>query len=301
MTSDPSLNKMTSLEKCAPSSSKKPRPAAIGQTQQLFFFFHVPKTGGATISNTFRQKFGSENVIYPKKNKRFLVDVVHARKFLLPPNARQSELYNSHIVGHLASLSVIEGRESQYHKACFWRHPGDWFHSYYNWRNRNDEDRQRRTYSFSDFVKSLSHNPMSQDFLLYCGDVPGWTYFFMSDRRKFERALSIADKFNLFADISRVDDYLHAIGCGKAEGLEYRNRIPKKEKALRSLDPETRRRLELLNPVDYYIHRVALGQDRAQAISEADRALTDRFSFRDVVRLIVRPYYRLKVKFIPFF
>ena len=57
----------------------------------------------------------------------------------------------------------------------------------------------------------------------------------------------------------------------------------------------------MANPVDYYIHRVALDQDRAQAISEADRALTDRFPFRDVVRLIVRPYYRLKVKLIPFF
>ena len=94
---------------------------------------------------------------------------------------------------------------------------------------------------------------------------------------------------------------MDATGCGKTEGIEYCNKIPKKEKALKALDPETRHRLELLNPVDYYIHRVSLGEDRAQATSEAERTLTGRFQFRDLVRLIVRPYYCLKVKFIPFF
>jgi len=303
MPSAPSPNKLTSLGDCAPRSSKSPEPVVFDPTQQLLFFFHVPKTGGTSIRDAFVRTFGRQRVIQlnKKRGKGFLVDVIRAEKFLLPPSAREEELYNSHIVGHVASLSIIEGRESKYHKACFWRHPADWFLSYYNWRNRKDKGRQKRTYSFSDFVGSLSHNPMSQDFLLYCGDVPGWKYFFMSDRRKFESALSIADKFDLFADISRVDDYLVSVGCGNTEGIERRNTVPKEAKALRSLDPKTRHRLERLNPVDYYIHRVALDQDRAQAISEADRALTRRFEFRDLVRLITRPYYRLKVKFIPFF
>ena len=303
MPSMPLTNKLTSLGDCTPRSSKNPEPVAFDRTQQLLFFFHVPKTGGSSVIHAFVRNFGRQGVIRlnKKRGKGFLVDVIGAEKFLPPSGAQNGAINNSHIVGHVASLSIIEGRESKYHKACFWRHPADWFLSYYNWRHHKDEDRQKRAYSFSDFVKSLSHNPMSQDLLLYCGDVPGWKYFFMSDRRKFESALSIADKFDLFADISRVDDYLVSVGCGNTEGIEYRNTVPKEEKALRALDPETRHRLELLNPVDYYIHRVALDQDRAQAISEADRALTRRFQFRDLVRLIARPYYRLKVKFIPFF
>jgi hypothetical protein len=303
MTAIDVATELTSLEECADRSSDPAGSADFGERQKLFFFFHVPKTGGSTINHAFVRNFGPQRVVRlnEKRGKGLFVDVISAKKFLLPPSAREEELYNSHIVGHVASLSIIEGRESKYHKACFWRHPADWFLSYYNWRNRKDKARQKRTYSFSDLVKSLSHNPMTQDLLLYCGDVPGWRYLLMSDRQKFERVLSIAEQFDLFADISRVDDYLAATGCGKPEGIKNRNTVPKKEKALRALDPETRHRLELLNPVDYYVHRVALDEDRAQAISEADRALTGRFQFRDLVRLIARPYYRLKVKFIPFF
>ena len=294
---------LTPLEECADRSSSCSGSAAFGLSGRLLFFFHVPKTGGRTITHAFVRNFGRQRVISlnKKRAKGFLVDVLSAQKFLLPPSAREEELYNSHIVGHVASLSIIKGRESKYHKACFWRHPADWFLSYYNWRNHEDEGRQKRPYSFSDFVKSLSHNPMCQDLLLYCADVPGWKYFFISDQRKFERALLVANRFDLFADISRVDDYLDSAGCGKTEGIEYRNNIPKKDKTLRSVDPETRHRLQLLNPVDYYIHRLALGQDKAQAISEAKRTLTDQFQFRDLVRLFVRPYYRFKVKVIPFF
>lgn len=293
---------LASLEECADRSSNRAGSAALAQSQKLLFFFHVPKTGGRTITHAFLQNFGRGKVVgfNQKSSNAFLVDLLATKKFRLPPSVREEELCNSHIVGHTASLSIIEGRESKYHKACFWRHPADWFLSYYNWRNHKDEDRQKRAYSFLDFVKSLSHNPMCQDLLLYCGDVPGWRYFFMSDRRKFESALLVADRFDLFADITRVDAYLDAAGCRKSDGVEYRNRIPKKEKVLKSLDSETRRRLELLNPVDYYIYRVALNQDRATAVSEAERALIGRFQFRDLVRLFVRPYYRLKVKFIPF-
>jgi len=264
--------------------------------RRLIYWFHIPKTAGMTIINHLAQQYKEGGLVYPSKNKSLVCDLFLKKKFIVPP-----ELNDRPIVGHFASFSLMRGRESNYYKACFWRHPADWFLSYYNWRNRRDERRKKGNYSFYDFVKSLSHNPMSQDFLLYCGDEPGWKYFFMSDLRKFKRAISLANRFDLFADISSVNDYLDSIGFAENEGIEIRNSIPKEEKALKSLDLEARRRLELLNPVDYYIYRVALGENREQVISEADRVLTDRFQFRDVVRLMARPYYRSKVVLIPFF
>ena len=275
---------------------------AFDRTQQLLFFFHVPKTGGSSVIHAFVRNFGRQGVIRlnKKRGKGFLVDVIGAEKFLPPSGAQNGAINNAHIVGHVASLSIIEGRESKYHKACFWRHPADWFLSYYNWRNHEDEDRQKRAYSFSDFVKSLSHNPMSKDLLLYCGDVPRWRYFLMSDRLKFKTAMSIAKKFDVFADISRVDDYLDATGDGKNEGIQVRNRVAEQKKVLGCFDPKTRHRLELLNPVDYYVYRVAMNRSSARIVSEAERAMTGRFQFRDLIRLLARPYYRLKVKLIPF-
>lgn len=295
-------SKPTTLEQCADGGGNRPWPLDFGNNRKLFFFFHVPKTGGSTIVHTLVRNFGRQRVIAPKKkdSRGFPVDVLRSKKFFLPPNARGENLYNSHIVGHFASLSVIEGRESKYIKACFWRHPADWFLSYYNWRNHKDRNRQKRSYSFSDFVKSLSHNPMSKDLLLYCGDVPRWRYFLMSDRLKFKTAMSIAKKFDVFADISRVDDYLDATGDGKNEGIQVRNRVAEQKKVLRCFDPKTRHRLELLNPVDYYVYRVAMNRSSARVVSEAERAMTGRFQFRDLIRLLARPYYRLKVKLIPF-
>lgn len=302
MTAGDIASKPTTVEPCADGGVNRPLPLDLDTNQKLFFFFHVPKTGGSTIVHNLAQKFGPQRVIaLEKKDGRgFLVDVLRSKKYLLPLNAGGQSLYNSHIVGHFASLSVIEGRESKYVKSCFWRHPADWFLSYYNWRNRKDRKRQKRLYSFSDFVRSLSHNPMSKDFLLYCGDVPRWRYFLMSDRLKFKTAVSIAKKFDVFADISRVDDYLEAIGNGKNEGAQIRNRVAEQKKTLKCLDPKTRHRLELLNPVDYYLYRFAMNRSSALIASEAEQALTGKFQIRDIIRMLARPYYRLKVKLIPF-
>lgn len=302
MTAGDILGRATTIEPSADEDSDRPCPLDFGDNQRLFFFFHVPKTGGSTIVHALVQRFGRPRVIAPRKkdSRGFLVDILLSKKYFLPPNARGENLDNSHIVGHFASLSVIEGRESKYIKACFWRHPAEWFLSYYNWRNRKDRKRQKRSYSFSDFVRSLSHNPMSKDFLLYCGDVPRWRYFLMSDRLKFKTVVSIAKEFDVFADISRVDDYLEATGNGKNEGAQVRNRVAEQKKALKCLDPKTRHRLELHNPVDYYVYCVAMNRSSAIVASEAEQALTGKFQFRDIIRLLARPYYRLKVKLMPF-
>jgi hypothetical protein len=141
---------------------------------------------------------------------------------------------------------------------------------------------------------------MSQDFLLYCGDLPGWRYFFMSDRQKFRKAIALAERFDIFADISRVDEYLDSAKLAENRSIERHNTVSERERALQNLDPTTRRRLEALSPVDYYIHRFAVCQDKAKVLAEADAALSNNFPFRDALRLFVRVYYRFKVNFIPF-
>ena len=139
------------------------------------------------------------------------------------------------------------------------------------------------------------------DFLLYCGDVPGWRYFFASDRQKFDWALSLIDRFDSFADISQVNDYLHSQGLAEIGGAGYHNRISEPNKVLKSLDPATRLRLQALNSVDYCIYRIAMGEDRTQVLTDAYGILSDGFSICDVIRFISRPYYRFRVKVMPFF
>ena len=271
--------------------------AATGSLGKRFFLHHVPKTGGSTVIHAVYESFGANNIIHPKKRtKGFFVDMAMTKKYENVPSAR-----NSHIVGHFASLSIIEDMESEYLKVCFWRHPADFFLSYYNWRNNKDRHRQKRVYSFSDFERSLVFNPMTMDFLLYCGDVPGWRYFFASDRQKFDWALSLIDRFDSFADISQVNDYLHSQGLAEIGGAGYHNRISELNKVLKSLDTATCQRLQALNSVDYCIYRIAMGEDRTQVLTDAYGILSDGFSIRDVIRFISRPYYRFRVKVMPFF
>ena len=270
------------------------RSAAADAPSGRFFFFHVPKTGGVTIYKAFER---SGAVVRPKKKGGSYVDVALARKSYLPDAGRHGD---PHIAGHFASLSIIEGREAHYHKVCFWRHPADWFLSYYNWRRGRERERLQRAYKFDDFARTLMRNPMTQEFLLYCGDVPGWRYFFSSDREKFDRALALALKFDLFADISKVDDYLRSLGLADEGAVKHYNAIPEREKALRALDAGTRRRLEREHPVDLYLSRVALGENVEAVVAEAHRELETAFQVQDVVRQLLRPYYRLKVKVLPF-
>jgi hypothetical protein len=257
------------------------------------FFFHVPKTGGSTVKEYFKRTFGGGSILEPAKRKTFLVDVCATKKYKAPPSAT-----GTNVVGHFASLSIIEGQEHDYHKACFWRHPADWALSWYNWRVRREKTRLKRVYSFSDMMGSLPHNSMTQDFLLYCGDVPGWRYFLMSDRQKFEAAIALARRFDVFADVAKVDDVLRSIAGNESARIHHYNTTP--DATLRKLDPDTRLRLEKSNPVDYYVHLYALDPEREATLTAAREALSGLFSFRDLMRAIARVYYRFKVLVLPF-
>jgi hypothetical protein len=273
--------------------------SAVAEKRQLFLF-HVPKTGGRTIIKSVQRKHGSENVLVPRKKKTLLADIFYERKYHPPLSEPEQQLDDVHICGHFASLSCIAGREDQFHKACFWRHPADWYLSYYNWRHVQDKQRQKRSYKFSDFTKSFARNPMTQEFLLYCADMPGWKYFLLSDRGKFEAALRVVRRFDLFADIAQVDAYLISIGIAEEGKIEYVHRYSKTVKVLGSLDENVRRRFQRQNPVDFYLHRIALGRDVAQVVADARANLRTTFSFGAMMRLLMRPYYRLKIKVLPF-
>ena len=254
------------------------------------FFFHVPKTGGSTIKAYLIDRFGRDNVAFPQKTKAYLADVWMRRKFTDVPEGRPC------IYGHWASLSIIRGQEDHYNKVCFWRHPADYVLSYYNWSLHRERKRSllRHSYGLMDLEGSLPHNPMTQDFLLYCGDVPGWRYFLMSDRKKFEEAIRLARRFDVFADVSEVDAYLKASNLLNEGGIERRNTVAVRD--IESLDDAARQRLERLNPVDYYVHRYSVCADKAAVIFEARAALTVSFSWRDLVRTLSRPGRRFKVK-----
>ncbi len=81
--------------------------AATGSLGKRFFLHHVPKTGGSTVIHAVYESFGANNIIHPKKRtKGFFVDMAMTKKYENVPSAR-----NSHIVGHFASLSIIEDME----------------------------------------------------------------------------------------------------------------------------------------------------------------------------------------------
>lgn len=254
------------------------------------FFFHVPKTGGSTIKTCLIERFGQDNVANPQKTKAYLADLWLGRKCGEVPEGLPC------IYGHWASLSIIRGQEGRYHKVCFWRHPADYVLSYYNWSLFRERNRKliKRSYCIGNMEGSLPCNPMTQDFLLYCGDVPGWRYFLMSDRQKFDAAIRLACNFDLFADVSEVDTYLKSSNLVSGDVVEWRNSVATKDTEI--MDDVSRHRLERLNPVDYYVHRYSVSTDKAAVIAEAQSVLSPQFSWRDLGRALTRPYHRFMIK-----
>jgi hypothetical protein len=263
--------------------------------KKFFYFFHLPKTGGRTIEKHISQRFAPRDVLRPAKHKTFYADCFSRRKYVAARDAR-----DTHIVGHFASWTLLADREQEYYKACFWRHPADWVLSFYNYRHRRNAKALRRPFDFTDFCKSMLRNPMTEHFLLYCGDVPGWTYFFMSDREKFDMAYSLAERFDCFSDISKVDTFINMIGFEQGQRPADYNRVPASQKFLPALDKKARTEIEHTNPVDFYLYRLARGEDRRSIVAEASRTLNPRFDRRDIARLSAVPFYRLKTWVLPF-
>ena len=153
---------------CPEIAASDERADRTGHDKKYFYFFHMPKTGGRTIEKHISTRFEACEVLRPAKNKTFYADCFSRRKYVVAHEAR-----DAHIVGHFASWTLLGDREQNYYKACFWRHPADWFLSFYNYRHRRNAKKLRRPFDFTDFCKSMLRNPMTEHFLLYCGDVPG--------------------------------------------------------------------------------------------------------------------------------
>jgi hypothetical protein len=266
-------------------------PAIDGK---LIYFFHVPKTGGRTIAKHLEERFGATRVFHPLKSRSWLAD------FMGNKVGARTAAPGQHVIGHFAPLSLIKGCEQDYFKVCFWRHPADWLLSYYNYRHYRQADRMQRGFSFADFERSLLRNPMTEALLLYSGAVPGPTYFFMSDRAKFDAAVALIERFDQFADIAGVDAFIKAVGYTEKGKPQDRNRLETAKKKLAALSEPARRRIVSTNPVDYYLHRIALGENRALVCAQARRALPATFDARDIGRLAALPYYRFKIWVWPF-
>jgi len=255
----------------------------------------MPKTGGRTIERHITERFGIPNVFHAKKDKSWFTDFFMSAKMV--PASAEAE---AHIIGHYAPLSLIRGREENYYKVCFWRHPADWFLSFYNYRHFRHAGRLKRKFTFADFEKSMLRNPMTEYLLLYCGAIPGWTYFFMSDRAKFDAACALIEKFDYFADIANVDDFLETVGNGEGGKPSIHNRIQPCHKTLPGLDEVARRAIVRSNAIDFYLHRLTLRRDRAAVCEEARKRLKSSFNFLDLLRLAAVPYYRFRIWVLPF-
>ena len=121
----------------------------------------------------------------------------------------------------------------------------------------------------------------------------------MSDRAKFLAAMRLVERFDMFQDISTVDAFLAMVrGEGEGRPRDY-NRIEASAKVRTSLDPKLRQRLAATNLIDTYLHRVALGEDRARITEEANRTLASKFDPRDLWRLARLPLYRLSIWVLP--
>lgn len=273
--------------------------AEIAADRRPIFFFHVPKTGGRTVDKSMIDYFGEENVATVQKNKSLFADILATRKDKVVRPVPGAPIENRHVSGHFASLSLIEGREEEFLKACFWRHPADWMLSLYNFRHHRNRTKLKRTFGFRDFVLSMLPNPMTEHFLLYCGDTVGLRYFFMSDMEKFEAACALITRFDIFADIRKVDAFVEAMRPADRERSPDRNRIDAKKKTLATLDEETRAWVTRRSPVDDLIHRIALGEP-IETVRKDAAALTAGGRRRAVGAILRQPYHRIKVWIIPF-
>ncbi len=274
-------------------SSLAIQPIGVTDKRRPLFFFHMPKTGGRTVEQHLLKTAGAAALYHPKRNRRFYT-ALRAMKVAHPAPPR-----GRHVVGHFASLSLIEDQPHDHLKVCFWRHPSDWMLSLYNYRLHRNAHRIYRPFTFLDFRRSMLRNPMTEHFLLHCGDVPGLKYFFMSDARKFTRALRLARKFDRFDDICSVSSVLRMLDAGGAAITDY-NRIRDTDKHMGFLDAGVRAHIKHTNPVDYLLHRLALTGDVDAVVAEARIALNRRFEARDVLRLAALPYYRIKTWVLPF-
>ena len=263
------------------------------EAPRALFFFHMPKTGGRTVEQHLTKCAGYTAIYHPKKSRKFYADLLGVKvDGPAPPRGR-------HVVGHFASLSLIADAPHNYVKVCFWRHPSDWFLSLYNYRLHRNAHRIYRPFTFNGFRRSMLRNPMTEHFLLHCGDVPGIKYFFMSDAKKFSRALMLARKFDRFDDISSVNSVLRLVGWGDGKITDH-NRIRDVDKHVGLLDPDTRAHIKSANTVDYLLHRLALTGDLEEVVAEARASLNRRFDPRDILRLAALPYYRMKTWGLPF-
>jgi len=241
------------------------------------------------------QRYGKSGVVSPSKNKSLVCDIFLQKKFIVPPS-----LGDRPIVGHFASFSLMRGRESNYYKACFWRHPAKWHLSFYNYRHHRNSHTIKRKFGFADFYRSMLRNPMTEGLLLYCADVRGWSYFFMSDKCKFDLACATIERFDRFEDIAKVDDYLEFIGYENGQKPKDHNRSSRAGNTLQHLDEATIAKIERQNPVDLLLHKIALGEETQAVRKEAASVLSRVFDPGDIVRALLVPYYRFKTWVVPF-
>jgi len=257
---------------------------------RALYFFHIPKTGGRTVIRHVERRYGKSVIVNPSKNKVLICDIFLKKKFLT-----LQSLGDRHIVGHFASFSLLRGRENRYYKACFWRNPATWCLSLYNYRHHRNSKKIKTKIDFADFCRSFLRNPMTGYLLLRCADVRGWTYFFMSDKRKFDLACATIERFDRFDDIAKVDEFLEFIGHENGQKPKCYNRLSPSEKALQYIDEPTIAEIERQYAVDFFLHKIALGADIHHVRDQAARALNRSFDPRDVVRLLLLPYYRYKI------
>lgn len=261
---------------------------APGQAIEAVFFYHVPKTAGMTLLKHFHERFPGQ-VFSPEKDNSPLTDILRSKKYLATADRLERLAASRAIAGHQASLSMLEHAAAPFYKVCFWRDPADYHVSNFNWRNETKGHRRRRPIDFETHHRWLLRNPMTRYFLLYACDVRGLDFFLMSDWRKFRTALANIERFDLFADISKVDGFIAALGCKHSGNV---NVVPAERKKKHAISPTDRERLRQRNIVDLYIHRIALGENRDAVAAEADAKLSRWMDPRDIADILLTPWYR---------